>query len=199
MQILLKLFHYFNNLIDVYNLHLVNTIFISFTLVILICGCLINLLESKLPTIIRQSYRYGKHQYKGNGDPLISKLEVPKAWFAHFYIFAFLWSLLAFYLVIKSILMQTVASSYILDFLDFVGGGRSHRQVLMTSNDALIATTLMTMQCVRRFYETNFIQIFSQKNRINLSHYIVGYVHYFGAITALLINTEGFVRGKKKH
>ncbi|XP_055910445.1 polyprenol reductase-like [Eupeodes corollae] len=31
--------------------------------------------------------------------------------------------------------------------------------------------------------------------KINLSHNIVGYFHYFGCITAALTNTEGFVRG----
>lgn len=52
---------------------------------------------------------------------------------------------------------------------------------------------LITLQCLRRFYETHFVQIFSSSSKINLSHYLVGFLHYFGTITAILGASEGFV------
>lgn len=185
-----------DELINKYNINIVNSIFIGFTVIIVIFGSLLNFVEPLLPAFIKQSFRYGKHCYKGPEDKLVSKLEVPKSWFAHFYVFAFSWSMLALYLVLKGIIMHSIAPDYVLDFLDFVAGGEKNRRVLINSNSALVATVLMTLQCARRFYETNFVQIFSKKSKINLSHYMVGYLHYFGAILALVANTEGFVRGK---
>lgn len=182
-------------IIDKYNINIVNTILIVFTVVILVMGGLMTLVEPMLPAFIKQSYRYGKHCYKGPKDNLVSKVEVPKSWFAHFYIFALSWSIISLYLVLKGIIMHSTAPQYVVDFLDFMAGGVTNRKVLVTSNSALIASVLMTLQCGRRFYETNFVQIFSKTSKINFSHYMVGYIHYFVAILALLANTEGFVKG----
>lgn len=55
----------------------------------------------------------------------------------------------------------------------------------------LLAMALMTAQCVRRFYETWFVSVFSNA-RMNFSHYIVGYSHYFGAICSILAEAPGF-------
>ena len=183
-------------LIDSYNINLVNIIFLSFTVVIVIFGSLINLIEDRLPNSLRQSFRYGKHSHKGANDALVSRLELPKGWFSHFYVFAFSWSMLALFLLLKGLIMHAAAPEYVLRFLDFMAGGAENRKVQVNSTYALMATVLLTLQCARRFYETNFVQIFSKKSKINLSHYFVGYIHYFGAILALLTNTEGFVRGE---
>lgn len=56
---------------------------------------------------------------------------------------------------------------------------------------ALLALTLMSFQCVRRFYETWFVSVFSE-GKINLSHYLVGFVHYWGAISVILAESKGF-------
>ncbi|XP_030556806.1 polyprenol reductase [Drosophila novamexicana] len=193
----LSLISSLEELIDQYKINLIQVIFIVFIVTIVLLGSLMTLVESHLPNCVRQSFRYGKHSHKGETDALISHLEVPKAWFSHFYIFAFGWSLLALYFISSSILTQTAAPEYVLRFLDFMCGGRTQRQVLVDSNTAFIGTVLLTVQCVRRFYETNFVQIFSKRSRMNLSHYAVGHIHYFGAIISLLANTAGFVRGSK--
>lgn len=184
-------------IVDEYNIHIVNTIFVGFAIVIIIFGGLLSRKEAALPAFIRQSFRYGKHGYKGTIDPWMRKLEVPKAWFAHFYVFAFAWSSTGLYLILKSVLLQQPAPELVLRFLDLVGGGSNNvkRSIRISSRQALIASVLMFLQCARRFYETNFVQIFSRKSKINVSHYLVGYLHYFGVILALLINTEGFTRG----
>ncbi|XP_017480562.1 PREDICTED: polyprenol reductase [Rhagoletis zephyria] len=184
-----------NQFIEEYNFNLLNFIFIGFTAVIIVFGSLVNLVESLLPNSLRQSFRYGKHCHKGTTNALISLTEIPKSWFKHFYIFAFSWSLLALVLVLKGFIAKAEAPEMVLTFLDFMAGGQANRSVQVDSTCALVATVLMTMQCGRRFYETNFVQIFSKNSRINWSHYLVGYIHYFGAILALLANTQGFVRG----
>ncbi|XP_022225590.2 polyprenol reductase [Drosophila obscura] len=184
-------------LIDRYNINLTQLAFCIFIATIVFFGSLMTFLESHLPNSIRQSFRYGKHSHKGEADALISYLEVPKAWFKHFYIFAFGWSLLALYLLATSIANQTAAPEYALRFLDLVCGGPSNRKVQVDSTTALLGTVMLTLQCIRRFYETNFVQIFSKQSKMNLSHYAVGFVHYFGVIVSLLSNTAGFVRGSQ--
>lgn len=183
--------------INEYKINLIQLVFIIFIITIVLLGSLMTLLESHLPNSIRQSFRYGKHSHKGETDKLVNLLEVPKAWFSHFYIFALVWSLLALYLISSVILSQQEAPEFVLRFLDLMCGGSRHRQVRVDSNTALLGTLLLTLQCVRRFYETNFVQIFSKRSKMNLSHYVVGYVHYFGAVISLLANTPGFVRDSK--
>lgn len=184
-----------NRIIEAYNFNLLNFIFIGFTAVIIVFGSLVNLVESLLPNSLRQSFRYGKHCHKGPTNALISLTEIPKSWFKHFYIFAFSWSLLALFLMLKGFVAKAQAPEIVLIFLDFMAGGQANRSVQVDSTCALVSTVLMTMQCGRRFYETNFVQIFSKNSKINWSHYLIGYIHYFGAILTLLANTEGFVRG----
>lgn len=53
---------------------------------------------------------------------------------------------------------------------------------------------LLFAQCLRRFYETHYVQIFSSRSRMNITHYIVGYFHYFGAFIVILGQAQGFVR-----
>ena len=59
---------------------------------------------------------------------------------------------------------------------------------------SLTALLLMVLQCTRRFVETNFLQIFSKSSKINLSHYLVGYLHYYGVILVIVSRAAGFVR-----
>uniref|UniRef100_A0A1B0DIY8 Polyprenal reductase n=1 Tax=Phlebotomus papatasi TaxID=29031 RepID=A0A1B0DIY8_PHLPP len=62
-----------------------------------------------------------------------------------------------------------------------------------TPLETLLATICMFAQCTRRFWETHFLQIFSRSSRINIAHYLVGYIHYFGALVAILGHAQGFV------
>lgn len=63
----------------------------------------------------------------------------------------------------------------------------------MSAFTALQATFLLTLQCARRFYETQYIQVFSKQAKINFTHYLVGYLHYFGAFLAIISRAPGFV------
>ncbi|KAL1115958.1 hypothetical protein AAG570_005453 [Ranatra chinensis] len=50
---------------------------------------------------------------------------------------------------------------------------------------------LLTIQSWKRLYETHWVNIFSE-TKIDISHYFVGYLHYFGAVLAILIEAPGF-------
>lgn len=68
-------------------------------------------------------------------------------------------------------------------------------QILTVSAFTVLeAVALLTLQCARRFYETQYIQIFSSRAKINITHYIVGYFHYFGAFLVIISQAPGFVR-----
>jgi len=60
---------------------------------------------------------------------------------------------------------------------------------------SLLALFLLTIQVSRRFYETWFVSIFSN-TKMNLSHYAVGFIHYFGSVTAILAESPGFIDDK---
>lgn len=57
-----------------------------------------------------------------------------------------------------------------------------------------LAVTLLTLQCIKRFYETHWVQVFSSHSKMNITHYAVGYFHYFGAFLAIISQGPGFVR-----
>lgn len=54
------------------------------------------------------------------------------------------------------------------------------------------AVTLLTLQCAKRFYETHWIQVFSAHSKMNLTHYAVGYFHYFGSLLVIIAHGPGF-------
>ncbi|KAJ4447107.1 hypothetical protein ANN_09107 [Periplaneta americana] len=68
-------------------------------------------------------------------------------------------------------------------------------QILMSAISSLLALSLLTLQSWRRFYETWFVSVFSN-GQMNWSHYVVGFVHYFGAITAIIAESPGFIDDK---
>lgn len=154
-------------------------------------GCLVGALEAHLPSFLTQTFRYGKHSLKAHRNALVDRLEVPKSFFRHFYIFALILSGLSLYLVLRSCFAGKPPPESLIYLLDFLCGKR--RSVKGTPLATLLATGCIFLQCIRRFWETHFVQIFSRSSRINLTHYLVGYLHYFGAIVAILGHSQGFV------
>ena len=51
--------------------------------------------------------------------------------------------------------------------------------------------TLLMAQSTKRMYETLFVSVFS-KTKIDVGHYILGYLHYVGAGAAILAEAPGF-------
>jgi 3-oxo-5-alpha-steroid 4-dehydrogenase 3 len=62
---------------------------------------------------------------------------------------------------------------------------------------SLLALSLLTAQAWRRFYETWFVSVYSD-TQMNVSHYIVGFVHYIGSVMAILAESPGFIDDKGK-
>ncbi|CAB3241191.1 unnamed protein product [Arctia plantaginis] len=56
----------------------------------------------------------------------------------------------------------------------------------VTVSAALIAMTLLTIQCLRRLYETYYLQVFAKSSKMNLSHYLAGIIHYFACIVTVV-------------
>lgn len=55
-----------------------------------------------------------------------------------------------------------------------------------------LACGLLTLQCYRRMYDTHFVSIFGKNSRMNLSHYLVGFIHYTGVFLAILAEAPLF-------
>ncbi|XP_075151105.1 polyprenal reductase-like [Haematobia irritans] len=185
----------FLDIIEKWNLNLLNLIFISLSAIMFLFLLLLSVMETPLPPCVMQFFRYGKFAYIAKDKSgLMLKLEVPKSWFSHFYIFAMVLSWWSMCLVVHVTLFKNDLPEYAEKLLDYVAGGQN-RPVLIDSTTCLVAVTLICLHCSRRFYESNFVQIFSKKNKFNIAHYVFAYLHYFGAILAVLANAEGFVKG----
>lgn len=137
-------------------------------------------------------FRYGKFAYKGTTSQL-KITEVPKSWFRHFYLFASVYSALALILTCGIYFFSWQQSPWLVKLLDLFAS--SNRKAHVSAVSSLLALFLLTMQVLRRFYETWFVSVYSN-TRMNLSHYAVGFIHYFGSVTAILAESPGFIDDK---
>lgn len=151
-------------------------------------GALINTMERHLPLFIVQTFRYGKFSYVGK-ESFIKPIEVPKRWFRHFYIFAAFFSSLATVIVCNVYYFGGKIDPWLLRTLDLLAPGR---KASVGSMNVFIAINLLTIQSWHRLYETCFISVFSDA-KMNLAHYLVGFIHYFGSIVAILSEAPGFI------
>lgn len=103
-------------------MNFIDFVFIQFIIVITILGALINLTEPYLPIIILQTFRYGKHSYKGAPSNLVQLFEIPKSYFKHFYVAALIWSFLSMYIVINAYVYELKVSNTLIWILDFICG-----------------------------------------------------------------------------
>lgn len=193
-------------------MNLINILFLQLTFVIVVLGTLMTLIEKYLPTAIKQTFRYGKHANKEKSDKLVEKIEIPKSWFSHFYVFAIFWSWGSFLLAISVYIFGNQPHRYLINYLDLSCGSDRNAESEKKSRCwifcnqtlffvasplmTLTALALMTLQCTRRFIESNFLQIFSKKSKINLTHYLCGYLHYYGVFVLIVAKGDGFVRGE---
>lgn len=109
------------------NINFVDFVFIQFVFVIVFFSLLINLGESKLPTTILQTFRYGKHAYAGIPSSFVSHFEIPKSYFKHFYAFAIVWSTVIFALTTSVYVFGFPVPKWIIYALDLLCG--SNRSV----------------------------------------------------------------------
>lgn len=102
--------------------NIVDLIYIYFIATIVILAVCINVSEDNLPTVLLQTFRYGKHAYKGSPSRLVSSFEIPKSYFKHFYVFAIVWAISIFYLVLSVYVLGTRVPEWIIDALDLLCG-----------------------------------------------------------------------------
>lgn len=103
-------------------MNLINILYLQLTFVIVVLGSLMNSIESHLPTAIKQMFRYGKHSHKEKSDKLVERIEIPKSWFSHFYVFAIVWSWASFVLAIKVYFSGYQPHPYLIAYLDLSCG-----------------------------------------------------------------------------
>lgn len=100
----------------------IDLIFIYFTLTIVIFAICINVSESNIPPVLLQTFRYGKHAYKGKPSRLVQAFEVPKSYFKHFYVFAIVWAILIFGFTFNVYVLGTGVPGWFIDALDLLFG-----------------------------------------------------------------------------
>lgn len=105
-----------------YSINLINLLYIQLTFTIVVLGSLMSLVEHKLPNSVRQMFRFGKHAHTGDSDKLVQKIEIPKSWFAHFYVFAIFWSWFWLILAIYVYFNGHQPSSLLMNYLDLSCG-----------------------------------------------------------------------------
>lgn len=94
--------------------------FSFFTSIIILGSSLLNTLESKLPTIFVNNFRYGKFGMKNK----VSKItvEVPKAWFKHMYMLAIYIFGFTFYLVTCIYVFNSDVPNWFIQLLNITCG-----------------------------------------------------------------------------
>ncbi|KAH0956158.1 hypothetical protein HN011_002103 [Eciton burchellii] len=152
---------------------------------------LINCWESYMPIWLRRLYRYGKFSTK-DYHSIIAKLEVPKEWFKHFYIFAGPASTATLLLILYKYLFNGTLPKILFTVLDTLLG--TSRQASVPAEDVLLVAVIFSIHCWKRMYESCYINVFSE-SKMHLLHYLIGFIHYMLLFVCIIGEAEGFVRG----
>lgn len=179
------------------------------TFSVLILGLITVYFNRYLPQLVSNLVKFGKllnrqkidskdeKNSKSLTKKLIDLIEIPKKYFIHFYLFAFI-----YHLVIILLLFQTNCFSksdqtlcqLINKLLNLIINRNIEIKTkqLLSQGSLLLIVSLM-IQFSRRLYETLFVSIYSE-TKINLIHYVVGFAFYtscgFALIDSLANNIE---------
>ncbi|XP_049865383.1 polyprenol reductase [Pectinophora gossypiella] len=164
-------------------INILEFIFLSLALAVTFTGILISKYEKHVPAFIIKGYKYGSFAYQGSGGNFLEAIEISKAYYRHFYLFSSILS------------VATLGYMILVYFLGF-GVNRFVAAILrlileqdvpsVSATAALVAMSLLAVQCARRFYETYCLQVFAKSSKMNLSHYLSGIIHYFGCIVTVI-------------
>ncbi|XP_012063939.1 PREDICTED: polyprenol reductase [Atta cephalotes] len=149
-----------------------------------------NFLESYLPTLIKRAFLYGKFSVK-TPHTIAAKLEVPKRWFRHFYIFCAPLMTITLCLLSYKNLYNVNIPEIVFTLLDTLLG--TSRKPLISAEDAFLAVVILNIHCWKRFYESCFINVYSNQ-KIHVFLYFIGFAHYIGIILCILGESGGFVK-----
>ncbi|XP_063222729.1 polyprenol reductase [Bacillus rossius redtenbacheri] len=175
-----------------YEISFLKIVFSLMTLFMIIGGGLMNNIEHFLPVFFTQTFRYGKFAYRGKPSSL-KLIEVPKRWFKHFYVFGAVYTTLAMATAFYVYFLSGTSPSYLSALLDLLTS--RDRKASGSAESCFLALCLLTIHTWHRLYETWCVSIFSE-SRINIAHYVVGYLHYFGSVSAILAESPGFTNTK---
>ncbi|XP_018404483.1 PREDICTED: polyprenol reductase [Cyphomyrmex costatus] len=173
------------------DINIIRNFFIFSAMNIILASLLLNLLESQVPILIKRAFYYGKFDTT-TPNLIAAKLEVPKRWFRHFYIFCAPLMTFTIFFLCHIYLNNIEVPEVIFTFLDALLG--TSRKPLISAEEAILVFFLFNIHCWKRLYETCFINVFSNQ-KIHLAVYFIGFAHYVGVILSILGETEGFVRG----
>ncbi|XP_061706764.1 polyprenol reductase [Cydia pomonella] len=162
-------------------LNTLDFIFLNLAFMVTCTGYLINNYETYVPAFIIQGFKYGSFAYQGNGAIFIQAIEIPKSYYRHFYSFSSVLSALTLVYMYLIYFLDFSVNKYVVIFLNKI---LEQNEPTVSATAALIAMSLLTIQCARRFYETHYLQIFAKNSKMNLSHYLAGIIHYFACIIA---------------
>lgn len=168
---------------DDFQINVLEFIFLNLAFTVTFTGIIINNYEKYVPAFIIKGYRYGSFAYQGSEANFLQVIEIPKAYYRHFYLFSSIFSTaMLFYMFMVYFFRITV--NYPVYFVLKVLLQENEPSVSVTA--ALIAMFLLTIQCIRRLYETYYLQVFAKSSKMNLSHYLVGIIHYFACIVTVV-------------
>ena len=174
-----------------YDLNIVWAILVFFTVFMILYSGIISLLEPVLPTAVLELFRYGKTLNGPVQSSLVGLISVPKSYFTHFYIFSSVYIPLLLCLTIAEASGRRLPDS-VKPTLDLLC--TTDRTSNTSRTSALLALSLLSLQCFRRLYECVAVNQAS-KSTMNITHYIVGFAHYFCTGTGIVCEAPGFASG----
>lgn len=66
--------------------------------------------------------------------------------------------------------------------------------LLVPAKNVILAIVILNIQCWKRAYETCYVNVFSDQ-KMNISVYLTGFIHYAGIFLCIIGESEGFIRG----
>ncbi|CAH0717475.1 unnamed protein product, partial [Brenthis ino] len=157
--------------------------FLSLAFTVAFTGFVINHYEKHVPAFIIKGFKYGSFAYQGSGANYLQIIEVPKALYRHFYAFSSVFSGVTLLYAFFVYCFEFSVHRYIVVILKLL---LEQDEPSVSAPAVLLALSLLTIQCIRRCYETYYLQVFAKSSKMNLSHYLVGLVHYFAVIVAVV-------------
>ncbi|XP_046653659.1 polyprenol reductase-like [Daphnia pulicaria] len=149
-----------------------------------ILGILVFVVDTKwIPKIIIDLYSYGKSCEGKVFGSSIRTILIPKSWFTHFYVFGVFYTFLVLITMMWKIVLKNQLSTLVTSYISFVSP-YTHNP-LASPELSLLAAVLFFLQTSRRLYECLCVTVFAD-SKMNLGHYLVGYLHYWGCATVIL-------------
>jgi len=168
------------------------------TLVLTVGGTLVmSFLKRFTPAWFVDTYMYGKAGTESASNPLVKLTQIPKSYFTHFYVYAVLLHTVLLYLVLNVYLIGVELPDWMLHGLDWVAT-KDRARSKVTPESVLLALVLMTAQVWCRMYECAYVNGPS-KAKINLVHYLTGYLHYTCVGLGIVSHAPGLLRPHSLH